>query len=86
METTDKDGDYSESESLLEYFITKTPRHDRQKWLMGFYSYLRYPDCGRKKNRKRIHASHIKTILEDLDPGGSGTDILAEKQGYIVWI
>ena len=47
---------------------------------------MHYPDCGRKKNRNRLqHASHIKTILEDLEPGGSEIDILAEEEGYIVW-
>lgn len=82
----DKDEDYSERESLLEYFTAKNPRNDRHNWLIGFYNYLHYPDCGRKKNRNRLqHASHIKTILEDLDPGGNGIDILAEEEGYIVW-
>jgi len=82
----DKDEACRERESLLEYFTAKNPRNDRHNWLIGFYNYLHYPDCGRKKNRNRLqHASHIKTILEDLDSGGSGIDILAEEEGYIVW-
>lgn len=82
----DEEEDCSESEPQVDYFTSKTPRTDRHKWLVGFYSYLHYPDCGRKKNRNRLqHASHIKTILEDLDPKGTGIDILAEEEGYIVW-
>ena len=38
------------------------------------------------ESRNRLqHASHIKSILEDLNPGGRGIDILAEDEGYIVW-
>ena len=31
------------------------------------------------------HAAHIKTILEDLDPHGSGLEVLSQDEGYIVW-
>lgn len=51
-----------------------------------FYKYLAYPSYGRKKNRNRLqHASHIRTILEDLEPKGTGIDVLAEDEGYVVW-
>ncbi len=82
----DKDEDSQISGSQVEYFTSKTPRNDRHKWLICFYDYLHYPDCRRKKNRNRLqHASHKKTILEDLDPEGTRIDILAEEEGYIVW-
>ena len=50
----DEDYDFSEGESLLEYFTAKNPCNDWQKWLIGFYNYLHYPDCGRKNNRNRL--------------------------------
>lgn len=76
--------DYSESKAQVEYFTAKMQRNDWHKWLIRFYSYLCYLDCGRKENRARLqHAGHIKTILQHLDPKDSGIDISAE--GYIVW-
>ena len=75
-----------ENEPQEEYFTAKVPHNDRHRWLILFYEYLAYPDCGRKKNRNRLqHASHIKTILEDLEPKGTGIDVLVEDEGYVVW-
>ena len=88
QEETEEDGNEENSESQLqvEYFTSKAPGSDRHRWLVAFYEYLNYPDCGRKKSTNRLqHASHIKTILEDLEPGGTGINILAEEEGYVVW-
>ena len=77
---------FIENEPQEEYFTAAVPRNDRHQWLILFYEYLAYPDCGRKKNRNRLqHASHIRTILEDLEPKGTGIDVLAEDEGYVVW-
>ena len=77
---------FIEHEPQEEYFTATVPRSDRHQWLILFYEYLAYPDCGRKKNRNRLqHASHIRTILEDLEPRGTGIDVLAEDEGYVVW-
>lgn len=77
----EKDEACRETESLLEYFTSKNPRNDRQNWLIGFYNYMivieRRIETGFKMSGQ--NASHIKTILEDLDPGGSGIDVLAEE-------
>ena len=53
---------------------------------MAFYSHLNLPDAGRKKDHNRLqHACHIQTLLEELDPRGTDIEILADKEGYIVW-
>lgn len=61
-----------------EFFNCPNPKTDRHKWLVAFHNHLSLPDAGRKKNRNRLqHASHIRTILEDLEPNGTGIDILS---------
>ena len=85
-EREDSDPDYEHEEDFSTYFEDSNPANDRQKWLQGFYRYLNTPDCGRKRNRnRRQHASHVRKLLEDLDPRGSDINILSEDEGYIVW-
>ena len=75
------------NEPQEEYLTAAVPCSDRHQWLILFYEYLAYPDCGRKKNRNRPqHVSHIRTILEDLEPKGTSIDALAEDEGYVVSI
>ena len=77
---------FIENEPQEEYFTAAVPCNDRHQWLKLFYEYLAYPDCDRKKNRNRLqHASHIRTILENLEPKGTVIDVLAEDGGYVVW-
>ena len=87
--TTDKPDDDVEYEPTMlqeEFFNCPNPKTDRHKWLVAFHNHLSLPDAGRKKDRNRLqHASHIRTILEDLEPNGTGIDILSRDEGYIVW-
>lgn len=40
---------------------------------------------GAKRTNYLQHASHIRTILEDLDPCGRDIEVLSEDEGYVVW-
>ncbi|CAH3162390.1 unnamed protein product [Porites lobata] len=57
-----------------------------QTWLGLFYKYLNTPDCRRKRDKNRLqHATHVRTILEDIDLKGKDLEMLSEDEGYIVW-
>lgn len=47
---------------------------------------LNKPDLGRKESRNRLqHTSHVRKILEDLEPNGTNIDVLSGDEGNIVW-
>ena len=80
----DNDEDYPDPHR--EYFNATLPKNNRHKWLLAFYSYLNKADCGRKKGRNRLqHASQVRAILEDIDPGGNDINVLSKDEGFIVW-
>ena len=72
-----EDEDYEEDQLQEQYFTSASPKTTRHKWLVLFYRWLNTADAGRKKDRNRVqHASHIRLMLEDLQPGGDGIDVL----------
>ena len=76
------DPDY---EPQMHFFTAKHLRNKRHKWLVEFYNYLNVPTAGRKKNQNRLqHASHIRTLIEDLEPHGNDITILAKDNGDVV--
>ena len=80
-----EDPDY-EDELQEQFFTSANPKTTRHKWLVLFYRWLNTADAGRKKDRNLLqHASHIRLMLEDLQPGGHGIDILSADEGQIVW-
>ena len=79
----EEDDEYALQE---EFFKNPNPKTIRHKWLVLFYRWLNTADAGRKKNRNRLqHASHIKRMLEDLQPRGEDIDVLSNDEGQIVW-
>ena len=77
---------YPEDERTIDYLTAANPKDKRQTWLRLFYNYLNTPDCGRKRDKNRLqHATHVRTILEDIDPKGKDIDILSQDEGHIVW-
>ena len=51
-----------------------------------FFQELNKQDLGRKKSRNRLqHASHVRKIVEDLEPNGTNIDVLSGDEGNIVW-
>ena len=81
-----EDEDYEEDQLQEQYFTSANPKTTQHKWLVLFYWWLNTADAGRKKDRKRLqHASHIHLMLEDLQPGGDGIDVLSADEGQIVW-
>ncbi|CAH3020108.1 unnamed protein product, partial [Porites evermanni] len=88
--TTEERDDEEEScpddERMIDYPTASSPKDKMQTWLGLFYKYLNTPDCGRKRDKNRLqHATHVRTILEDIDPEGKDIEILSEDEGYIVW-
>ena len=80
-EDNDDDEDYEEFQLQEEYFTSATPKNAHHKWLILFYKWLNTADAGRKKSRNRLqHASHIRIMLEDLQPGGDGIEILFSRR------
>ena len=81
-----EDEDYEEDQLQEQYFTSANPKTTRHKWLVLFYQWLNTADAGRKKDCNRLqHASHIRLMLEDLQPGGDGIDVLSADEGQIVW-
>lgn len=81
-----EDEDYEEDQLQEQYFTSANPKTTRHKWLVLFYQWLNTADAGRKKDRNWLqHASHIRLMLEDLQPGGNGIDVLSADEGQIVW-
>lgn len=81
-----EDEDYEEDQLQEQYFTSANPKTTRHKWLVLFYRWLNTADAGRKKDCNRLqHASHIRLMLEDLQPGGDGIDVLSADEGQIVW-
>ena len=88
--TTEERDDEEEScpddERMIDYPTASSPKDKMQTWVGLFYKYLNTPDCGRKRDKNRLqHATHVRTILEDIDPEGKDIEILSEDEGYIVW-
>lgn len=78
--------DFDPNESVSEYFKATNYRNERHRWLCLFFEELNKPDMGRKKSRNRVqHASHVRRLLEDLQPNGTDIDMLSEDEGNIVW-
>ena len=85
-EDDDNDEDFPGFQLQEDFFTNPSPKTNREKWLILFFKWLNTADAGRKKNRNRLqHASHIRTILEDLQPRGEGIHILSVDEGQIVW-
>lgn len=84
-EDDDKDEDFEGFQLQEDFFTNPNPKTTREKWLVLFFKWLNTSDAGCKKNRNRLqHASHIRTMLEDLEPGGEGINILSADKGQIV--
>lgn len=88
--TEEKDDEEEEScpddERRIDYLTASSPKDKRQTWLGLFYKYLNTPDCGRKRDKNRLErGTHVRTMLEDIDPKGKDIEILSEDEGYIVW-
>ena len=83
----DSDSDASDpAESVSEYFKATSFKNERHRWMCLFYQQLNKPDLGRKKSRNRLqHASHVRKILEDLEPNGTNIDVLSGDEGNVVW-
>lgn len=85
-EDDDKDEDFEGFQLQEDFFTNPNPKTTREKWLVLFFKWLNTADAGHKKNRNRLqHALHIRTMLEDLEPGGEGINILSADKGQIVW-
>ena len=85
-ERDDEEESCADDERTIDYLTASSPKDKRQTWLGLFYKYLNTPDCGRKRDKNRLqHATHVRTILEDIDPKGKDIEILSEDEGYIVW-
>ena len=83
---SDEDEEFQDRVLQEDFFTCPTPSSKRHQWLVAFHKFLNLPDAGRKKDRNRLqHASHIRTILEDLDPSGTDVEVLSQDEGYIVW-
>ena len=66
-------------------FLLRTPLNNRHWWLLEFFKYLNFTDCGRKKSRnKQQHASQVRTILEELEPRGRDIQVLSQDEGCMV--
>lgn len=77
---------YPEDQRTIDYLTASNPKDKRKTWLRLFYNYLNTPDCGRKRDKNHLqHATHVRTILEDIDPKGKDIEILSQDEGYIVW-
>ena len=80
------DSDFDPEESVSEYFKAKSFKNERHRWMCLFYQELNKPDLGRKTSRNRLqHASHVRKILEDLEPNGTNINVLSGDEGNIVW-
>ena len=65
--------------------VKRHPANDINGWLPSRSS-LTFLMRGAKKDRNRLqHTSHIRTILEDLEPSGRDIEVLSNDEGYIVW-
>ena len=87
-EERDDEGEEScpDDERTIDYLTASSPKDKRQTWLGLFYKYLNTPDCRRKRDKNRLqHATHVQTILEEIDPKGKDIEILSQDEGYIVW-
>lgn len=84
--SSSEDEEDSSDDSPSAFFSGEKPSNNRHWWLLPFYQYLPLPDCERKRSKNRLqHASHIRTIIEYLDPKGNDIKILAADEGYTVW-
>ena len=71
---------------VSEYSKATSFKNERHRWMCLFYQQLNKPDLGRQKGRNRLlHASHVRKILEDLEPTGTNIDVLSGDEGNIVW-
>ena len=83
---SDDDEEFQDRVLQEDFFTCPTPSSKRHQWLVAFHKFLNLPDAGHKKDRNRLqHASHIRTILEDLDPSKTNIEVLSQDKGYIVW-
>lgn len=79
------DDDYS-LPTARAFFEAQRITTNRQRFLVDFYTHLGTVDEGQKTERIRLqHASQVRKILEDIDPGGKGIEPLAADQGRAVW-
>ena len=82
----DDDGDDYELPGVKAFFETRRVTTDRHRFLVDFYSFLGTVDEGQKDERVRLqHASQVKKILENIDPGGKDIEALAKDDGRAVW-
>ena len=82
----DDDGDDFELPGAKAFFETRRVTTDRHRFLVDFYSFLGTVDEGQKDERVRLqHASQVKKILENIDPGGKDIEALAKDDGRAVW-
>lgn len=93
IETDDDDddddgdgGDNYELPGARAFFETRRITTDRHRLLVDFYSFLGTVDEGQKAEPVRLqHASQVKKILEDIDPGAKDIQALAKEDGRAVW-
>ncbi|KAJ7375854.1 hypothetical protein OS493_038384 [Desmophyllum pertusum] len=71
----------------LEFFTFRGTKTNRQRWLVGFYTYLARPAAGNKKQAVKLqHASQMRALLEACEAGGDDITCLAEDAGDAVWL
>ncbi|KAJ7386110.1 hypothetical protein OS493_012454 [Desmophyllum pertusum] len=92
-EDSDSDSEDSNSDAVpdkmnnLEFFTFRGTKTNRQRWLVGFYTYLARPAAGNKKQAVKLqHASQMCALLEACEPGGDDITCLAEDAGDAVWL
>lgn len=82
----DDDGDDYELPGAKAFFEARRVTTDRHRFLVDFYTFLGTVDEGQKDDRVRLqHASQVKKILENIDPGGKDIEALAKDDGRAVW-
>lgn len=68
------------------FYETRRIATDRHWFLVEFYNHLGTVDEGQKAERVRFqHASQVRRILEDIDPGGKDIQALVGDDGRAVW-
>lgn len=72
---------------MADFFQEKDPKTNRHKWLVYYYRHLFTPDVGFHKDKNRLqHASQVKRIMEETDPGSDDITFITEDEGCKIWI
>lgn len=83
---TESDDDDYEQPGARAFFERGRITTDRHRFLADFYSYLGTVDGGQKDDRVRLqHASQVKRMLEEIDPGAKDIQALAKDDGRCAW-